>query len=46
MYVLSNPYVDVIFYSPGPDGNNSSWDSGLWLTGSFAGDDIGIMLDG
>ena len=46
MYLLSNPYVDVVFYSAGPDAVNSSWSGSVWLTGAFAGDDIGIMIDG
>lgn len=45
MYLRANPYVDVVFYSNGPDRVNSSWDGNVWLTGSFAGDDIGEMLD-
>lgn len=46
MYILDNPYVDVVFYSIGPDGVQSSWDGSVWLSGAFAGDDVGIMLDG
>ncbi|OGX26655.1 MAG: hypothetical protein A3J51_00430 [Omnitrophica WOR_2 bacterium RIFCSPHIGHO2_02_FULL_45_21] len=46
MWLRGNPYVDVVFYSIGPDRTNSSWDGGVWLTASFAGDDIGAMADG
>lgn len=46
MYLRSNPYVDAVFYSIGPDRVNSSWDGGIWLSASFAGDDIGAMADG
>ena len=45
-YMCSNPYVDAVFYSAGPDGVDSSWSGGVWLTGAFAGDDIGAMVDG
>ena len=28
-YTCVNPYVDVVFYSPGPDGASSSWSGGV-----------------
>ncbi len=45
IYTRVNPYVDVVVYSMGPNGTSQSWSSAQWLTGSFAGDDIGSMHD-
>jgi len=45
IYTLNNPYMDVVVYSNGPDGVNSSWNGTYWNKGEFAGDDIGSFYD-
>ena len=45
IYVDNSGYMDVVIYSLGPDGQDSSWNGNLWRKGEFAGDDIGSFFD-
>jgi len=41
----TEPFVDIVVYSRGPDGVDDSWDGLLWNQRSFAGDDVGAFLE-
>jgi type II secretory pathway pseudopilin PulG len=45
IYTLSDPYMDVVVFSCGPNQTNESWDGNVWNRGAFNGDDIGAFFD-
>jgi type II secretory pathway pseudopilin PulG len=46
VYSRSEPYMDVVVFSNGPNGQCESWDGHLWNRGRLAGDDVGAFFDG
>jgi|SoiMethySBSTD1v2_1073268.scaffolds.fasta_scaffold240852_2 general secretion pathway protein G len=45
VYTRSDPYMDVVVFSDGPNHVCESWDGNLWNRGKFAGDDLGVFID-
>jgi hypothetical protein len=45
VYTRSDPYMDVVVFSDGPNRACESWDGNLWNRGKFSGDDLGAFLD-
>lgn len=43
VFTLDEPFHDVVVFSHGPDGVNSSWNAALWNRGIFGGDDLGVV---
>jgi len=45
VYTRSDPYMDVVVLSNGPNRECESWDGTLWNRGRLGGDDLGAFLD-
>lgn len=45
IYTRSDPYMDVVVFSHGPNQMCESWDGALWSKGKFGGDDLGAFFD-
>jgi general secretion pathway protein G len=45
VFTRSDPYMDVVVFSNGPDRVCDSWDGTLWNRARFNGDDLGAFFD-